>query len=419
MTEEKQFADAAQHVFYADEYLAAVVAKRLPSSPGWDNAGCDGKTIEGEKALRNGVIAANYLARLQKVVANFISRIEELQKKLRETDKKLAPAPIGDACGRKRHSALRRQRGQILEELAYLNAALAKIYAEHGMKAQETLVRTNERFNSRQLAVPTAVSLCRAECRRLAAVAAHMAGGDSDFMPLALRENFILAKEKTISRDAVENLLDTHEKADPGLFRQILVSTLGRDARLAMRLNPAVVILPSLGVEAVCCQARDDMDPGLLAAPLCCSGETRCEQQITSLLADYRWDTALKLSGAHPLDSDSLAGAFLRLRRDWDGFAKEKRERGLVFSEQSAKINWRRIYDLYVHDAHSGGESFMPETPNATPRSSPHISNRRKAFALSKTADFSVFFLTGRLSEGAISWASASPCLAAPTSISF
>jgi hypothetical protein len=82
-------------------------------------------------------------------------------------------------------------------------------------------------------------------------------------------------------------------------------------------------------------------------------------RQLIHLLADFRWETSRLQGGRDLIHSDTLAGAFMRVRWEWRNQPRTKREKGLVFTEASDAVNWRRVYETYLTDARNGGKKLF------------------------------------------------------------
>ncbi len=58
------------------------------------------------------------------------------------------------------------------------------------------------------------------------------------------------------------------------------------------------------------------------------------------------------------MKSETIVAAFMSVRWDWRKRSKEGREKGLVYSEQNDRTNWRRVYDAYLSTANEGGKKL-------------------------------------------------------------
>ena len=84
----------------------------------------------------------------------------------------------------------------------------------------------------------------------------------------------------------------------------------------------------------------------------------RRERQLTYLLSDFRWDTAKAAAGMDVMNSDTIVAAFMGVRWDWRKRSREGREKGLIYTDQNDRTNWRRVYEAYMQTAYEGGKKL-------------------------------------------------------------
>lgn len=339
-------------ILYADEYLAAVArqecapsedeaVKRLErNSPGW----------KADRALRKKTAAAAYLGLLEEKAADYLRRLDSGPDR-RYTEE----TPSGTADQRERRNAIA--------------AALKCLASDHIPLLREKLEEMNRRFRARELPAPSAVDLVRRECAALAEQSQRLAGPRNRFLPIVIREHFLLGADVVNDRESTAALVREYERLDPAIFVERLRPPGGKTNLVDIRLCPITVIVPAAGLAARVGLARDGMERGHLLVPACFSRQDIRRRQFAHMLADYRWEAARAFVGNRDLmSSETLAGAFMSLRWDWRGFAKDKRERGLVFSELSDRANWRRVYELYLSDAPQGARRLYTRNPDCYSR---------------------------------------------------
>ena len=71
-----------------------------------------------------------------------------------------------------------------------------------------------------------------------------------------------------------------------------------------------------------------------------------------------RWDTSKASAGMDVMNSETIVAAFMSVRWDWRKRSREGREKGLVYTDQNDRTNWRRVYEAYMQTAYEGGKKL-------------------------------------------------------------
>ncbi|MCD8141045.1 MAG: hypothetical protein LUE17_14965 [Planctomycetaceae bacterium] len=82
------------------------------------------------------------------------------------------------------------------------------------------------------------------------------------------------------------------------------------------------------------------------------------ERQLIYLMSDFRWDTSKASAGMDVMNSEAIVAAFMGVRWDWRKRSREGREKGLIYTEQNDRTNWRRVYEAYMTTAYDAGKKL-------------------------------------------------------------
>lgn len=353
------------HVLYADEYLDAVARRECSPAPDEETTAERGSPKwKAERAFRRIVNSRSYAALLEETLHALSSRIGRLDENLARQSEKIADISSRTFASK---DAL-----PDLESKMEIQSARKANLLKHAKRLEEELLPAireaaeeyETRFLSGELEYPDVETLLRRECRSMAEAAARISGKRSYFIPFALRERTLPDEREMLNdRDSVRAAVLDIEKRDPGIFQQTLVPSRKKHNRIDLRMSPVIVILPSAGVRGSCLTPREGMESGHLALPVCFAKEHVRDGQMINLFADFRWESSKKMAGLDVMTSDTLAGAFMKLRWEWRNQPREKREKALIFNELSDQANWRRIYELYMTDSMEGGRRLFARNP--------------------------------------------------------
>ena len=344
-------------IVYADEYLAAVAdTERTPAPDDRIAAlGTDSPEWKADRAFRRMINGCSYLARLRGVRNGIIEQIAGLNREMQACEARLAELS-GDAVRADGREEKLQEQIYLLRERKKHVEKLAKILDKNFiMRVRDRTEAATERFHGSSLPLPTPRYLIRRECETFADIARRMSDNRERFISLAIRDSGVGDENGVAVRPAVRTLFDAVEERDPDIFTQTLIPANKKSNRVVLRHEPSSVILPCLGATGYCADPREGTEGGHLFLPCLSARQTSRQRQVIHLLADYRWLTAAKEGGRDLSASDTLAGAFMRVRGYWRNFAKPRRERGLIFSEQPPYANWRRVYEFYVEQ---GADKF-------------------------------------------------------------
>ncbi|MDR1536028.1 MAG: FHA domain-containing protein [Planctomycetota bacterium] len=349
------------NVVYADEYLAAVA--NLECTPALDeNLEINERNSpnwKADKALRKLINARSQSALMAELVGSLNERAEKLNAEGAEIDDKIAKLLPGAKNYKKIKNELGMQRQSLKVEATKLSNLSAKITNETLAGFEEVGKETEERFASGEIPRPSPEFLIRRECEAIHKIGRLLANLKERFMPLVLRDNFTVDTDAVNDRPAILAEIEEMERRDPAVFLENLVASKKKAARVDLRVSPIVVLIPSAGILAYSWNPRAKPENGRLALPTCFIRRRIRERQITYLLADFRWDTSKAAAGMDVMTSETIVAAFMTVRWDWRKKSKEGREKGLIYSEQNDRTNWRRVYEAYLQTAYDAGKKLF------------------------------------------------------------
>lgn len=348
------------NILYADEYLAAVMNMECTpamdenleinerNSPNW----------KADKALRKLINARSQSTLMSELVGTLQGRIDEQEALAAKTDERIANLLPGSKNFKQVKNELSQLRQSYKVETTKLNNLANKIRNETLAILQETIKETEDRFSSGELPKPTEEFLVTRECEAIRKIGRLLANLKERFLPLMLKDNFILGLDSVNDRLAINGEILDLERRDPAMFVETLVPSKKKANRVDLRISPVIVLVPSAGILAFSWNPRQKPEDGRLAIPTCFIRPRLRERQLTYLLSDFRWDTAKSAAGMDVMNSDTIVAAFMTVRWDWRKRSKEGREKGLIFTEQNDRTNWRRVYEAYMQTAMDAGKKL-------------------------------------------------------------
>ncbi len=354
----------AVNILYADEYLEAVAQMECSPSPDERLArpGRSVSDLKTDRAYRRIVNARPYNVLMERMLASLDDRLRNLEREGRSIEERIAEkeAASPSASGSKDElTALQTEQQAVSIRMKNLQTHINRIENEVVTSILESVEEAEGLFRRGDLIMPEADFLVRREVATLFENARRMEGRHESFMPLVLRERFPLNRDMINIRGAIRVKMMALESLDPGVFVNVIIPAKKRLNRVELRMSPTMIILPVSGLQCMCSMGREGMEGGHLLLPICFPKENMRNRQLIHLLADFRWETARIQGGKDIVHSDTLSGAFMRVRWEWRNHPRTRREKGLVFTEMSDAANWRRVYETYVTDARNGGRKLF------------------------------------------------------------
>lgn len=355
-------------VVYADEYLAAVMNMECTPAPDDRIALLDKNSLEwkSDRAFRRLIGTRVYTTLLQELIENLDVQISETERSLRDLEVKLndlSEIPNKPASAKKEMMTLQLERQSHIEKQNTLVNLADRLETVIMVPAMESADELDERFQAGELVMPSPEQLLRRECETLYGLSQTISGSRERFIAFAIREHFAFRTDGVTTRRAVATQVERVEQRDPSIFMTQVVPSKKKTNRVELRLSPITIIIPATGLRSYCCQPREGTEGGRMVLPTRFTREGLFKKQISALMADFRWESSTRMGGRDLLNSDTLAGAFMRIRQEWKAFSKEKRDRGLIVIDQAANLNWRRVYDAYLQDAQQGAKQIFLRNP--------------------------------------------------------
>ncbi len=347
-------------ILYADEYLAAVM--NLECTPALDeNLEINERNSpnwKADKALRKLINARTQSVLMEELIGSLAGRVEGLEAEAAIVDDKISKLLTGTKNYKQVKNELAQKRQAYRVEITKLTNLQNRIKNETLATLREAETETEERFASGELPRPAPDFLIRRECEALRKIGRLLANLKERFMPLVLREHFHVGTDAVNDRLAVRGEILEMERRDPAIFLENIVPSKKKANRVDLRISPVIVLIPSAGVLAYSWNPRARPEDGRLAIPTCFIRRRIRERQMTYLLSDFRWDTSKAAAGMDIMTSDTIVAAFMTVRWDWRKRSKEAREKGLIYTEQNDRTNWRRVYESYVQTAFDSGKKL-------------------------------------------------------------
>ncbi len=355
------------NILYADEYLAAVAEMECSPSPDESLADLEKNSVEvkTDRAYRRIVNARTYNDLMQQTMADLDIRLQLFDSESAALEARMT-ALKSESTQKTRETmfALQTEHQTVAIRKSNLEQQIKRIEKEVVSSIIDSVQEAEGRFSRGELTMPTTDFLIEREVRAMFEQARRIEDRRERFMPMVLRTSFPLEGDVVNVRGAIRAKMAKIEKLDPDLFVNAIIPAKKKANRVELRISPVVTILPVAGQRGLCVIGREGMEGGHLALPACFLREDIQERRLLHMLADFRWETSRGLVGRDLINSDTLAGAFMRVRWEWRNFPKVKREKGLIFNEQSDQLNWRRIYEVYAPDAMSGGKQLFLRNPD-------------------------------------------------------
>ncbi len=356
------------NILYADEYLAAVAAMECSPSPDESlaNMGTNSTELKTDRAYRRIVNAGTYNELMQKMMADLDVRMQLFDSESRALEERMAHSAAELLPGKREDMfELQAEHQTIAIRKSNLENQIKRIEKEVVSSIIDSVQEAEGRFRKGELTMPTPEFLIEREVNAIFDQCRRMGDKRERFMPMVLRMEFPPRRDIVNIRGVIRMKMAKFESLDPGLFVNIIIPAKKRANRVDLRISPIMAILPVAGQRGVCVAGRDGMEGGHLTLPLCFLKEDAQDRQLRRLLADFRWETSRRMVKQRDLiNSDTLAGAFMRVRWEWRNHAKARREKGLIFNEQIDQVNWRRVYEVYLPDAMSGGKQLFLRNPD-------------------------------------------------------
>lgn len=365
-----QFRDqgpGALNVLYADEYLSAVASMDCSPMPDDSLTALEKRAAEkkADRAYRRIVNSHNYTVLMKELIANLDTRVKaleleskNLEDKIREV-KRRTPGGNSDTL-----FELQTEQQTANIRHANLKGHIQRIVKEVVSSIIDSVQEAEGRFRKGEYKLPAKDTLIRHEVDSLMDLSRRMGGPKERFLPMIIRDHYFFNHEILNNRDIIRTSIEECERRDPNIFMNTIVPAKKKINRVEFRFSPTVVIVPSFGLNCVCALAREGMEGGHLVLPSCFARENARNRQLANLLADFRWETAKNHAGRDVLNSDTLVGAFMKIRWDWRNLPKTKREKGLILNELSDQHNWRRVYELCLADAMTGCRQLFLRNPD-------------------------------------------------------
>ncbi len=348
------------NVVYADEYLAAVM--NLECTPSMDeNLEMNGRNSpewKADKALRKLIFSRSQKIRLLELCDTLKGRVEVLEQQVLTLDKRIKNLLPGSRNFKALKSELSMERQAQKVEISKLTKLQEKIKTTTLGELQEAIDETEERFASNELPRPTPEFLVERECEAVRRLGRLLANLKERFLPLVLKENFMPDTDACNDRASIIGEIADIERRDPAIFLETLIPSKKRANRVDLRLSPVIPLLPSAGLLAFSWNPRQKPEDGRLAIPTCFIRPRLRERQLLYLMSDFRWDTSKASAGMDVMNSETIVAAFMGVRWDWRKRSKEGREKGLIYTEQNDRTNWRRVYEAYMTTAYDAGKKL-------------------------------------------------------------
>lgn len=351
-------------VLYADEYLAAV--SRMECSPSLDDrlARLDKHSPEwrADRSYRRIVNARTYNELMQEMLVGLGEKGKGLDAEA-AAEERLREARQRFGADGEQAVVLENELHGVTMRRENLDKNMKRIEREVVASILAAVEEAEGRFRKGELVMPDSARLIGREVEALADIAARLSGQRERFMPMVLREQASPAGDIVNDRETLRQWFQDMETRDPGVFKSTVIPAKKKHNRVELRIPPTVIVVPCYGFSCLSAMARSGMEGGHLMIPACFAREDMRGRQLSNLMADFRWDTSRNLAGLDVMQSDTLAGFFMRMRWEWRHLSKSKREKGMVHSEMSDKANWRRVYEIYLADAMNGARQLFLRNP--------------------------------------------------------
>ncbi len=349
------------NVVYADEYLAGVGRMECTPSPDESLVYLEKNSMEWktERAYRRIINSRGYNVLMEEMLSNIEAKMRQLELQAQALEDEMTLLRTKPLASKNNIFDLQTEHQAVMIRRDNLKRQYKRIEKEVVFSILESVEEAEGRFRKGELKMPAGDVLIRRECRAFNDLSFTMRGGKERFLPMVIRESFLVNGDVVNERGVVRSNLTAIEELDPGVFLNTIIGAKKKENRVELRLTPVVVIVPCLGSQCVCAMAREGMDGGHIMVPTILARAGARQKLFGNVLADYRWETSRELAGRDSMKSDTLVGVFTKIRWEWRNFAKAKREKGLIYNDLSEVANWRRVYELYLSDANSGARQLF------------------------------------------------------------
>ncbi len=349
------------NVIYADEYLTGVGRMECTPSPDESLVYMEKNSIEWktERAYRRIINARSYNVLMEETLSNIEARMKNIEQQILDIEYAMTSLKNRPHSSKNSMFDLQTEHQAMTVRRDSLQRNYKRIEKEVVFSILESVEEAEGRFRKGELKMPAPDALIRRECRAFNDLSFTMRGSKERFLPMVIRENFLVSEDVVNERGVVRSGLVAIEELDPGVFLNTIIGAKKKENRVDLRLTPIVVIVPCLGNQCVCAMAREGMDGGHLLVPSLFLRPGSRQKLFTNLMADYRWETSREMAGRDSMKSNTLVGVFTKIRWEWRNFLKAKREKGLIYNDLSDLANWRRVYELYLSDATTGARQLF------------------------------------------------------------
>lgn len=346
----------ATNIFFADEYMYSVMNRECAPSPDEDMERADKhslawKTDRAYRRMVEGTLFASFLERIRDEIAGKENQLDAEWRVAWEEAEQFRARRYGLLAEEQRLFKNAEQLASRRESMTYRRKNLEKRIA---LVMDESVRKNQKRFADGELSLPGPEALIRFECAAIRNMCHRMCGTRERFLPLYFRGYFLPGGDTEVGRELVHRHFDEIERRDPEIFQETVVNAKARANRISMRFPPVFLILPSPGNAGFCICPRDGMNGGLAVLPGSFLYQGTADKRCAHLASDFRWDTSMRLAGREPKKSETLVAAFLKVRDEWRPYPREKRERGYIYCNQADRMNWRRVYEVYLAGADDG-----------------------------------------------------------------
>lgn len=350
-------------VVYADEHLSAVLA--MESHPRRPTTRKDEEAAEWriDRAWRKLADARAHRRRLVELATNLEREAETLVASGGRLEARLANIEDNPAYAQEKYYDLMRERQSLASRHEHVAASLRELEKRINGDLRRRIEENENRLKSGEPALPTPDEVVLRECEAIREMAGKLSGSKPVFPPFLVRELPLPGDDDLNDRRRVAGFFDDFESRDPCLFQQTVFPAKKREHRIAMRVSPTIVVAPCFGKRVLCVRPRRGMDGGIFYVPLRFSDERGAMRSLCAAVADYRWESSRREAGLDVFGSDTLAGAFMKIRWDWRGYSRERRERGLIRSDLNDRDNWRLVYEAYINEVYNGGQKLFQKNP--------------------------------------------------------
>ncbi len=349
------------NVIYADEYLAGVGRMECTPSPDESLVYLEKNSVEWktERAYRRIINSRGYNVLMEEMLSSIEAKMRQMDVQSQALEDEMVLLKTKPHSSKNNMFDLQTEHQAILIRRDNLKRHYKRIEKEVVFSILESVEEAEGRFRKGELKMPASDVLIRRECRAFGDLNFTMRGNKDRFLPMVVRESFLVNGDVVNDRGVVRSSFTGIEELDPGVFLNTIINAKKKENRVELRLTPVVVIVPCYGAQCVCAMAREGMEGGHIMVPSIISRSGARQKIFQNVLADYRWETSRELAGRDSMKSDTLVGVFTKIRWEWRNFPKAKREKGLVYNDMSEVANWRRVYELYLSDANTGARQLF------------------------------------------------------------